>query len=51
MRLLQRYIMSELLRVFVMVLIGISVLLVFVGVFQQAAENGLGPMEVIQILP
>ncbi len=41
----------ELLRVFVMVLTGISVLLVFVGVFQQASENGLGPMEVLQILP
>ncbi|MCA8984480.1 MAG: LptF/LptG family permease [Planctomycetaceae bacterium] len=51
MRLLQRYITMELMRVFVMVLTGISVLLVFVGVFQQASENGLGPMEVLQILP
>ncbi len=34
-----------------MVLIAISILLVFVGVFQQAAENGLGPVEVLQILP
>lgn len=51
MRLLQRYITLELLRVFAMVLIAISVLLVFVGVFQQASENGLGPMEVLQILP
>jgi len=51
MRLLQRYITLELFRVFVMVLIAFSVLLVFVGVFQQATENGLGPMEVLQILP
>ena len=51
MRLLQRYITMELFRVFAMVLTGISVLLVFVGVFQQASENGLGAMEVIQILP
>ncbi len=51
MRLLQRYITLELLRVFVMVLVAFSVLLVFVGVFQQATENGLGPMEVLQILP
>ncbi|TWT60327.1 LptF/LptG family permease [Rubinisphaera italica] len=51
MRLLQRYITGELLRVFVMVLIAISILLVFVGVFQQATENGLGPVEVLQILP
>ncbi|MCG6154762.1 LptF/LptG family permease [Rubinisphaera margarita] len=51
MRLLQRYITLELLRVFVMVLLAISILLVFVGVFQQATENGLGPMEVLQILP
>ncbi len=51
MRLLQRYITLELLRVFVMVLLAISILLVFVGVFQQATDNGLGPMEVLQILP
>ncbi len=51
MRLLQRYITLELFRVFVMVLIAFSVLLVFVGLFQQASENGLGPMEVLQILP
>ena len=51
MRLLQRYITLELFRVFVMVLVAFSVLLVFVGVFQQATENGLGPMEVLQILP
>jgi len=44
MRLLQRYITLELFRVFVMVLIAFSVLLVFVGVFQQATENGLGSM-------
>ncbi|MBL4886043.1 MAG: LptF/LptG family permease [Planctomycetaceae bacterium] len=51
MRLLQRYITLELFRVFAMVLVAISILLVFVGVFQQASENGLGPMEVLQILP
>ncbi|MCA8987310.1 MAG: LptF/LptG family permease [Planctomycetaceae bacterium] len=51
MRLLQRYVALELFRVFVMVLMAISILLVFVGVFQQAAENGLGPAEVLQILP
>lgn len=50
-RLLQRYILSELLRVFFFLLAVLMVLLVFVGVFHQARENGLGPYQIIQILP
>jgi lipopolysaccharide export system permease protein len=50
-RLLQRYILGELLRVFIFLLTVLMVLLVFVGVFQQAQENGLGPYQIIQILP
>ena len=49
--LLQRYILGELLRTFVFVLVCQTVLLVFVGVFQQATESGLGPMQVLRILP
>jgi len=50
-RLLQRYILGELLRVFLFLLTVLMVLLVFVGVFHQARENGLGPYQIIQILP
>lgn len=51
MRLLQRYIMGELLRVFVFVLSVLTVLLGFVGVFQQITERGLGPLQVLQVMP
>lgn len=49
--LLQRYILVELLRTFAFVLVCQTVLLVFVGIFQQATESGLGPMQLIRILP
>ncbi|MBM3970364.1 MAG: YjgP/YjgQ family permease [Planctomycetes bacterium] len=51
MRLLQRYILAELLRVFVFVLGILTVLLGFLGVFQQITERGLGPLQVVQVLP
>jgi len=51
MRLLQRYILLELVRVFASVLSVLTVLLVFVGVFGEVSENGLGPFEVLEILP
>jgi len=51
MRLLERYILVELLRVFTAVLALTTCLLLLVGVFGQVRENGLGPMQVLQILP
>ncbi|MEZ6048495.1 MAG: LptF/LptG family permease [Planctomycetaceae bacterium] len=51
MRLLQRYILFELLRVFVLLLSGLTIMLVFVGVFREATERGLGPLQVLQIMP
>ena len=51
MRLLQRYILWELLRTFVFLLGVITVLLVFVGVFQEMGESGLGPGAALQLLP
>jgi lipopolysaccharide export system permease protein len=51
MRLLERYVLSELLRVFgILVTISTS-LLVFVGAFGQAKEHGLGYWQILQILP
>lgn len=49
--LLQRYIFGELVRVFAFVVLCLTVLLVFVGVFQQASDSGLGPVQLLQILP
>ena len=51
MKLLQRYIFSELLRVFSFLVIVLTVMLVFVGLFREAAERGLGLMQILQIMP
>ncbi|MBA3312390.1 MAG: LptF/LptG family permease [Planctomycetaceae bacterium] len=51
MRLLQRYIMFELLKVFSFLLSILTILLVFVGVFREATEKGLGPAQALQVLP
>ncbi|MGH7130128.1 MAG: LptF/LptG family permease, partial [Planctomycetaceae bacterium] len=51
MRLFQRYIFFELLKVFAFLVSVLTVLLVFVGVFREVSENGLGPLQVLRILP
>ncbi|MFK7776876.1 MAG: LptF/LptG family permease [Gimesia sp.] len=51
MRLLQRYILFELMRVFTLMITVLTVLLVFVGAFQQATSQGLGALLVLKILP
>ncbi len=51
MRLLQRYILAELLKVFGFLLSILTVLLVFVGVFREATASGLGTAQALQILP
>ncbi|MDQ3332313.1 MAG: LptF/LptG family permease [Planctomycetota bacterium] len=51
MRLLQRYIMFELLKVFSFLLSILTILLVFVGVYREATEKGLGPAQALQVLP
>ncbi len=51
MKLLQRYILSELVRVFLLLVFLLTVMLVFVGVFQEATARGLGPAQILQIMP
>lgn len=51
MKLLQRYILADLLKVFLLVSTGVTVLLVFLGVFREVSEKGLGPLQALQILP
>ncbi|MDA0834779.1 MAG: LptF/LptG family permease [Planctomycetota bacterium] len=51
MRLLQRYILWELIRVFSLILGVLTFLLMFVGVAQEASASGLGPEQVLKILP
>lgn len=51
MKILQRYILLELLKVFGLLLSVLTVVLLFVGVFQEAQQKGLGADQIIQILP
>lgn len=47
----QRYVFAELIRVFLMLLTALTGLLVLVGVVAKAAQNGLGPLQILEILP
>lgn len=51
MRLLERYVLAELLRVFLTLVVVSTSLLVFAGVYSEAKEHGLGPAQIFQILP
>ena len=51
MRLLERYVLIELLRVFGALLIISTLLLVFVGVFGEARKFDLGFWQILQIIP
>src|SRR5688572_6899765 len=51
MKLLQRYIFGELLRVFSLLVIVLTVMLVFLGLFREATERGLGLVQILQIMP
>ncbi|MEZ6127717.1 MAG: LptF/LptG family permease [Planctomycetaceae bacterium] len=51
MNLLQRYILGELLRVFCLLVIVLTVMLVFVGLLREASEQGLGLSQIVQIMP
>ncbi len=49
--LLQRYLFREIVRTFTFVLSCVTVLLVFVGIFQQATDSGLGAQQALTIIP
>jgi lipopolysaccharide export system permease protein len=49
--LLQRYIFWEISRVFVFIVSCLTVLLVVVGVVQNATDQGLGPQQILEVLP
>ena len=51
MKLLQRYLLGELVRVFGLLVIVLTVMLVFVGLFREATDRGLGPVQILQIMP
>jgi len=51
MKLLQRYILGELVRVFLLLVVMLTLMLVFVGVFQEASARALGLAQIVQIMP
>lgn len=51
MTLLTRYVTSEFLKVFLLWLIGFTSLFLVGGVFKEATDQGLGPAQVVRMLP
>jgi len=51
MSILQRYVLRQLLGVFLLTLLSLTGMLVIVGVIGEATKNGLGPQQIRDILP
>ncbi|MFY9257067.1 MAG: LptF/LptG family permease [Fuerstiella sp.] len=51
MKMMQRYILSELLRVFLLLVVVLTVMLVFVGLVREAGDQGLGGEQILKIMP
>src|SRR5690242_8107767 len=51
MRILTRYVLLELLKVFLVSVAGMTLLFLLVGVFQQAILHGLGAKQIVMLLP
>jgi len=49
--LLQRYVLYELLRVFLLSLVVITTILVMVGLIAEASQQGFGPDQILKVLP
>jgi lipopolysaccharide export system permease protein len=48
---LHRYVLFELIRVFVLALAAITGILVMAGVVQEASQQGLGPAQILKLIP
>lgn len=51
MLLIHRYIMWELLRIFMLALVGLSSIVVMAGIVQETAQQGLGPEHILMLIP
>jgi len=49
--LIHRYIMWELLRIFLLALVGLSSIVVMAGIVQETAQQGLGPEHILMLIP
>lgn len=51
MRLLSRYILAELLKVFLVTLLGMTFVLLLAGIAQEAVREGLGVLPILRLIP
>jgi len=51
MRILTRYVLSEMVKVFLVSLIGITLIIVLFGLVVQAVNQGLGPKQIVLLIP
>jgi lipopolysaccharide export system permease protein len=51
MRLLTRYVLWELLKVFLVALTGLTLIMLVGGLLKQARDQGLGPAQVVRVIP
>jgi lipopolysaccharide export system permease protein len=51
MRILTRYVLAELLKTFLVTLTALTLMLVAYGLWKQAREQGLGPEQVVRLIP
>jgi lipopolysaccharide export system permease protein len=51
MRILTRYVLAELLKIFMVTLTALTMMMVAYGLWRQAREQGLGPQQVIRLIP
>lgn len=51
MRLLHRYVLAELLKVFVIALTALTLIMLLVGVVREARSHGLPPAQILQLIP
>ena len=50
-RILQRYVLADLIRVFLLALAAVTTIFVMGGVVSEAAKSGFGPVQILLILP
>jgi lipopolysaccharide export system permease protein len=51
MKVLTRYVLDEILRVFLLALVSLTGLMILVGVAKEVLQQGLGPAQVVRLLP
>lgn len=51
MSIIQRFIFGELFRIFILALLGLTSIFVLAGVVQEASQQGLGPEQVLRVIP